>query len=119
MNKSWDHEVRPLPDWITRQMAQWKAARDLGHGIRTEWNQAAQTYDYADNGEIAPAVFEKQGRYFRCSVRCPERVAFVACYSYVTGRAGRTSRQERQICRKHAETFAKRYGVAMPDPVVA
>jgi hypothetical protein len=45
---------------------------------------------------------------------CHERREFYICYAYVTGRGGRVSDARRAVCRKHAEAFAKKHGVAMP-----
>jgi hypothetical protein len=38
----------------------------------------------------------------------------IATYSYVTGRAGRTSWASKRICDDHAAAFAKKHGIDLP-----
>lgn len=55
-------------------------------------------------------------RWYRCGTRgCTEPVTHFVGYRYVTGRGGRISSNERRACTAHAEKFAKKHGLEMPD----
>lgn len=53
-------------------------------------------------------------RYPRtCSAgKCDGRPTFVTTYRYVTGRGGRTSWAQRNLCEDHAIAFASKHGVS-------
>lgn len=47
--------------------------------------------------------------------KCREPVTHLTEYSYVTGRAGRTSWAARKVCAAHAEKFAAKHEVEVTD----
>ena len=47
----------------------------------------------------------------RCSKRCPNDVAYVVEYRYITGRGGRVGRHHKNVCEQHGEKFAKAHGL--------
>lgn len=48
----------------------------------------------------------------RCGApKCRTDFSHIASYWYVTGRAGRTTRADREYCKAHAESFAKKHGL--------
>ena len=67
---------------------------------------------------------EKWPKYpHRCTAaKCQEAPTHATAYNYVTGRAGRVSWSERQVCTVHAERFAAKHGIEIavaPVPVHA
>lgn len=38
-------------------------------------------------------------------------------YDYVTGQGGRITDSKRDVCFKHAQRFAEKYGIEMPVPI--
>ena len=53
---------------------------------------------------------------YQCgTLRCTASPTLVCSYRYVTGRAGRVTRADREYCQQHAEAFAKKNGVALPE----
>jgi hypothetical protein len=46
---------------------------------------------------------------------CFEPLAFYASYRYVTGRAGRTTRRDLYLCRKHGEHFAAKHNLKIDE----
>ena len=102
-SRSWAHAVLPLDD-ETR-------VRDDGY--------LAGPDDYVIGDRRYPGMHH----WPHCRCRggstkpgmCHERREFYICYAYITGRGGRVSDARRAVCRKHAEAFAKKNGVAMPD----
>ena len=44
--------------------------------------------------------------------RCEEPALYWCCYHYITGRGGRISEARLYACTRHAQAFAKRYGLA-------
>jgi hypothetical protein len=46
--------------------------------------------------------------------RCEQPTLFAFTYSYVTGRRGRVSWAQKNLCHAHAERAAKRYQLALP-----
>lgn len=139
MSRSWGHAVYPL-DVETR-----KRDDDALAGIRTQlthptcdpetceltrqrieewgwWDPASGTERVGSDPRLNHWHTEwvdgdPQPKWTWCSARCHTRREFIVRYAYITGRAGRTSDAERRVCRKHAEAFAKKYGVPMPDLV--
>lgn len=52
----------------------------------------------------------------RCGApKCQHVFTCIASYAYVTGRAGRTTRARREYCESHAQAFAKKHGLVMPE----
>lgn len=49
-----------------------------------------------------------------CSSKCLGKKEYQISYDYITGRAGRVSTSTRYVCEKHAQQFAKRYGLPWP-----
>jgi len=47
--------------------------------------------------------------------RCLEKAIYGASYSYVTGMCGRTTRRFTTLCEKHAEQFAERHSLIIPQ----
>jgi len=47
-------------------------------------------------------------------VRCGDDITHMCAYSYVTGRAGRTTESRKGRCERHARRFADRWNVDMP-----
>ena len=50
-----------------------------------------------------------------CSMRgCTGEPIYETGYNYVTGRAGRVSRQQRYACANHGAQFAEKHGLELP-----
>lgn len=85
MPKSWGHQLVILP----------------------EWRRTVPSYD--DKG-----VWGRRRR--KCATaRCEEVAEFDTRYHYVTGRGGKTGNARRSACRHHAERFAEKHGLEMPE----
>lgn len=81
----WNHRIR-LATEAERRQARW---------VRGEWTPGA------------PA---------RCSSpRCREEAVYMSGYDYVTGKGGRVSDQRRLLCFGHAQRFANKWGLALPE----
>lgn len=97
MNKSWGHTVRPLSEEeIQRQIENGK------HWYEWQNNHPKEgqvTYD--------EATYIHKERKCRISGKCGNESSFMLTYRYVTGRAGRTSFAEKQICEHHAQKYIK------------
>jgi hypothetical protein len=66
---------------------------------------------------VSPPANPDGMRYFggepwKC--KCGEPATLFACYSYVSGRAGRVATNTKAVCRACAAKFAGRHGVPMP-----
>lgn len=105
MSHSWGQAIRSL---TAEERARYYPT---GPRPRPVWNAMSD----ADWVASEP---ERQARERHCSVRCPNEIAFVTSYRYVTGRAGRISFQERRVCHEHGARFAAKYGLVLPDPDV-
>jgi hypothetical protein len=49
-----------------------------------------------------------------CSRRCPEPPRYLYRYDYITGRRGRVSWAERNVCEAHARKIAAKHGLPWP-----
>lgn len=47
--------------------------------------------------------------------RCKEQALFVCSYTYVTGRRGRLAFNDTPMCPAHAQAFAERHGLEVPE----
>lgn len=47
--------------------------------------------------------------------KCQNKPEFIASYNYITGKAGRVSKAERALCRKHAHKYAIKYHLTLPS----
>jgi hypothetical protein len=92
VSKSWGHAVRRLTE------------DELARARRQD--------------EHSAGVFGREGYAYETICRmpkCGERIACEIRYSYVTGRAGRTSWAAKNVCTGHAEKFAAKHGVEITD----
>lgn len=46
---------------------------------------------------------------------CGEKGAYIVGYTYITGKAGRTTRRDMEKCEAHAKQFAEKHGLEMPS----
>lgn len=52
----------------------------------------------------------------KCSSgRCPKEATHATSYNYVTGRSGRVSWAERNVCREHADRFVAKHEVEITE----
>jgi hypothetical protein len=51
--------------------------------------------------------------YWCSSGKCREQVACDASYRYVTGRSGRTTERNTQMCAEHGKKFAAKHGLEL------
>jgi len=59
---------------------------------------------------------DKRGNFFRCAAaRCQEWAIYLGQYDYITGRAGRMGTSNRPLCRVHAEKWARKHGLELPE----
>jgi hypothetical protein len=56
-------------------------------------------------------IVKTRNNRHKCSGRCENRAGFAARYDYVTGRAGRVSTAQRDLCLSHAAKFCKKHGI--------
>lgn len=54
-------------------------------------------------------------RKCRAAPKCRERAAYLIEYSYVTGRAGRTSYAQKMVCEHHGNRFMAKHGIEPGD----
>jgi hypothetical protein len=53
--------------------------------------------------------------YAKCAAgKCREQRRYVTTYKYVTGRAGRVSSAQRELCGDHAAKFCRKHGLEFP-----
>jgi hypothetical protein len=94
MSSSYGHTVRLLT-------AEELAALQVQYDKDIAWRKA----NYPN--EPVP-VYYLEGRYStQCSFKCKEKAKYRLAYRYITGRAGRTTTAEKNICEKHAEKYLK------------
>lgn len=95
MSNSWGHAVSRL------------TAEDIACAERMDRHSA----------EIFGAIGREREPYYTvCRMpKCRERITCEVRYSYVTGRAGRTSWAAKNVCTGHAEKFAAKHGVEITD----
>lgn len=95
MSKAWGHTVRPLTEQeIKDQIAKGKS-----------WHQF--NLDHPKEGVPTPEL-EKLihlERKCRLSAKCDNESTHLLTYRYVTGRAGRTTLAEKQVCQHHATKY--------------
>ncbi|HEV8656923.1 MAG TPA: hypothetical protein VGR85_15565 [Candidatus Limnocylindria bacterium] len=101
MSRSWGHAVLPLDATTRAQDDAYLAGPDEERVGTYVYHRHHWPHCRCGGGSVKPGV-------------CHERREFYICYAYVTGRGGRVSDARRAVCRKHAEAFAKKHGVAMP-----
>ncbi len=62
----------------------------------------------------------KRRIFAECSrPHCHELRSYWTLFTYIGGRSGRAKEATTTACRAHAETFAKRHHVPMPEPVLS
>lgn len=94
MSKSWGHTVRPLTE----------------AEINSNINQGKHDYQwhlkYPREGFVPDEATSIAWR-MKCSIsrHCKNEATHVLRYHYVTGKAGRTSWAEKQICAAHAAKY--------------
>jgi len=76
----------------------------------------ADTWNHA----IRPATVDEIDLYVRqgwnCATgRCCAPVSHVISYNLVTGRSGRVGSRETKVCTAHADKFAVKHGLTMPE----
>lgn len=96
MGKSWGHTIRPLNEeeiqnQVTggKSLYEWRLKNPMGAVVREE------------------SEYIHQERKCRISSKCQNESIYMLKYSYVTGRAGRTSYAEKPICEIHAQKYIK------------
>lgn len=92
MSRSWGHEVRRL------------AEAEIAENERRDKHSAE--------------VFGRDDYRYNTLCRmpkCKESATHQVRYSYVTGRAGRTSWAAKDVCTGHAEKFAAKHAVEITD----
>jgi hypothetical protein len=70
------------------------------------------------------SLTEEEKGYYSCNScrghwELRPRAIIAVLYDYTTGKQGRTSTAKRRLCRKHADSFAKRYGLTVPEELGA
>jgi len=95
MSSSYGHSVRLL---TAEELAELQARYDRD----IAWSKA----NYPDRP--MPEYYLNGNYSTKCSyAKCPEKARYRLTYQYVTGRAGRTTTAEKNICEKHAEKYLK------------
>ena len=88
------------------------AAKSWGHAIRrlTPDEIAENEGRHAATVARWPDLSERSW-HLDCHVsyRCGRRATHLIQYSYVTGRGGRVSYAQKQVCEEHARKFAEKY----------
>lgn len=68
------------------------------------------------NYRIRPIPPEERRDWKLCSSpKCQNEAVYVGKYDYITGRAGRVGTSNRPLCRVHAEKWAKKHGLELPE----
>ena len=91
-------------------------ANSWGHAVRTL--TAEELASLERRNKRGAEIFGREDYDYdiRCKTpKCRERVTHATRYSYVTGRAGRTSWASRNVCTGHAEKFAAKHGIEIAD----
>jgi predicted secreted protein len=90
--------------------------RSWGHEVRRLTEDEIARAEKQD--ERGAEIFKREGYAYTTICRmpkCRERITCEIRYSYVTGRAGRTSWAAKNVCTGHAEKFAAKHGVEITD----
>lgn len=77
--------------------------------MSASWNHTlvAMTDEHAES-------YARRG--WTCSApKCPDRAVFEARFDSVTGRAGRVNTRRKCLCDRHAEQFATKNGLTVPN----
>lgn len=91
--------------------------RSWNHRIAPVDHEGYTVYDY-ERKERVPITWAElvAQRLALCSVpKCEAEPAYIYTYNYITGRAGRVSRQTRYLCAKHVEARAAKLGIDVEE----